>query len=74
VKVALQGYPDMSSGQVFIPLPGWDIAQKLPPEDLVAEDCPPTALPATGERVLEWRSGQPISMLCNSMYHSSRQE
>ena len=34
-KMALQGYPDTSSDQAFIPPPGWVIAQKLPPEGLV---------------------------------------
>lgn len=30
-KMALQGYPDTSIGQAFLPSPGWVIAQKLPP-------------------------------------------
>ena len=34
-KMAVQGCPDTSNDQVFIPPPGWVIAQRLPPEGLV---------------------------------------
>ena len=67
--MALQGCPDMSTGQDFMPPPGWVIAHRLlpqptpppAPEALEAEDYPLEALPATRGRVLEGRSEQHIS-------------